>query len=131
MCISRYGILVFVMLFFYGCEKAVVVPREDIVSNMVRVFMHDRSTYTLLVKNPNFDELEMKCYHWVERIRIKMDVPLEQAMWAQVFWVPYGDAWPNVKVIKEIIIHIHSEKNIEGGAWDHGKLGRGTTNVIE
>ncbi len=28
-------------------------------------------------------------------------------------------------------IHISSEKDIEGGGWNHGKFGRGQTSVIK
>ena len=50
----------------------------------------------------------------------------------------FCDRWIIIKLMKEIEkslhdyldyleLHIHSEKNLEGAGWDHGKLGSGTT----
>lgn len=80
----------------------------------------------------NDKEGVMKYYrengHRTGYVRIIPDCPKGQKMWARIVWENYGR---NTWVIYGLELHVHSEKNIEGGGWDNGKFGKGTTQVIE
>lgn len=97
------------------------------IENVVRVFMHEPDLYTFGVQNPESSEVRMitmKCY---DGVKIFTDVPADKRMWVEVFRT--GNGWESNRY--RIEIHVYSEKNIEGGGWDHGKFGKGTTQVIK
>ena len=105
---------------------------EIIVKNVKRVFMHDPGRYSVLVQDPG--SLEYKPLNvpgWgsasnCHSIRIFGDVPESDSIWLRFHYI--GEAGD---LQRELEIHIRSEKDIEGGGWDHGKHGRGQTNILQ
>jgi len=82
----------------------------------------------LLRKRPNSKELVMesyRCSNYSKCVRLFSDVNRDNKMWALVRG--RRGHW-NLSYLE---IHLHSVKNIEGTGWDHGKGGKGTTQVIE
>lgn len=121
-----YALLFFCALFFLsGCREDEKVERME---NVVRVFWHEGAHYSVMVRQPNSTRLHIirlsPIWESLEKrgVRIFADVPLKDPMWAEVKW--------RGCCLSDLEIHTHSEKNIEGGGWDHGKFGRGTTTVI-
>lgn len=111
---------------------------DERIDNVARVLMHEPGYYSILVKEKN-NNLVCRSFGQYGRVSVKIiaDVQSDQPMWAQVF--------PNLierdstfyplcnyseKYDPYVEIHIHSGKDIDGAGWDHGKFGRGKTNVI-
>lgn len=61
-------------------------------------------------------------------VKLISDCQKGQKMWVRIVWENYaGNRW----AVYGLELHVHSEKNIEGGSWDKGKLGKGMTQIIE
>ena len=103
---------------------------EKTIQNVVRVFMHEYKHYSVFVREPGTSELKQITLNPEIRgtVRIFADVPEGQNMWVYTHSFSGGI---DIEVGVDIDIHVHSEKNIEGAVWDHGKLGRGNTHIIE
>ena len=77
-----------------------------------------------MVQEPGLAELKMKTYDLNGTLSLLFsDVSPTNHMWAQIIYAKNG--------LKNLAIHIHSPKDINGAGWDHGKLGRGQTQVLE
>ncbi|MBI4991666.1 MAG: hypothetical protein HZB99_00410 [Candidatus Harrisonbacteria bacterium] len=105
---------------------------EEKVENIVRVLMHDRYNWTLITEKNDSKELKMEAYRcndYSDCVHLFKDVSGEEKMWSHVVMRDNGinARW---RVIS-LEIHLHSEKNVEGAGWDHGKTGKGMTQVIE
>ncbi|MDO8622474.1 MAG: hypothetical protein Q7R80_04550 [bacterium] len=122
-----------------GCEdKKQSTLRID---HVVRVFMHEPHRYTLLAQHAESKELipyEFTVYRFeykdsagklLERcgIHLKTDAARGEPMWAT------SDRWGHQPPGNDCVltIHLHDPTEVEGGGWDHGKHGRGTTQVVE
>lgn len=97
--------------------------------NIVRVMMHKPTEYTLYERNG--DELKP---HFLKSTNFTLiaDVPPEKLMWAEGYKIKGSDpytGWEDPIILK---IHIHSEKEIQGGGWEvnRGKFGTETGNTI-
>ena len=131
----RYPIVAFSViitsLVLLGCSERTEEVRID---NVVRVFWHEGTRYSLQVRKPNSAEIETIAINNNmcggksprDRIKILADVPLLDSMWVR-YTVNFN--W-NLDCLEALEIHIHSEKDIDGGGWNHGKFGRGQTSVI-
>jgi hypothetical protein len=100
-----------------GCAQKYNIKKQD---NILRVFMHEPNDYSIMYKQ--IDELKTIR---IGRARVMADVPEGKPMWAK--WLEADDSHHNKC---EAEIHIHSPKDIDGGAWNHGKRGRGQTVVL-
>ena len=111
-----------------GCGRSRL--EEVQINNVVRVFWHESTRYSVQVREPNSVEIKTIilrseiCNN--QQARILADVPLGNPMWVR-FVMDYN--W-NMDCLRVLEIHIHSEKDIEGGGWDHGKFERGQTSVV-
>ncbi len=113
-----------------SCTGSVIETTKH--TNVVRVFWHELSSYSILVKNGN----ELKTIPLPSRqcaainglrgegVRIFADVPRDADMWVTVD-IPSGET-----CFLALTIHVHSELDINGGGWNHGKHGSGQTTVI-
>jgi len=116
-------------LVFSGCGGR---DEEVRVDNVVRVFWHEGTLYSFHVREPNSVEIKLVFTHYTMCVNqrtytnILADVPLGNPMW--VYYI-INHNWDR-SCLKVLEIHIHSEKDIEGGGWNHGKFGRGQTSVI-
>ena len=128
------GLVVLLIIggFFYGISYLAsgVEEGQDKIENVVRVFMHEPGNYSFLVEDKKSEKLVLMSYYTYnqEEVDLVTDVPANQKMWATVSWEKRGDG---SIFFKEIVIHLHSANDVEGGAWNHGKHGRGTTHVLE
>lgn len=103
--------------------------REIVIKDIVQVSHHERDLYTFRIQEGSSPELERVTIYFKGKPREIMDVPLGQKM-----WVKYTARWEfgmNAPTKINGEIHFHSVKDIQGGGWDHGKHGRGTTTVLE
>jgi hypothetical protein len=114
-------------------------PEKTYKSNIVRVFMHEPKNFSVLRMK------EDKCllvdtFH--QNVIIVCDVPEGESMWYEI----NNPVWYDIENPEQktpppnggylfrcnwVRIHIHSALDINGGGWDHGKHGRGQTQVIE
>lgn len=110
-----------------GCGNRV---EEVQINNVVRVFWHENTRYSVQVREPNSAEIKTitlnpnMCLD--QQARILADVPFGNPMRVR-YVIDYN--W-NLDCLRVLEIHIRSEKDIEGGGWNHGKFGQGQTSVI-
>lgn len=114
---------------FLGCSQRIEEVR---INNVVRVFWHENTRYSVQVREPGSVEIktirispQYMCSE--NQLRLLADVPPEKSMWIRYV---INQNWDS-DCLKLLEIHIHSEKDIEGGGWNHGKFGRGQTSVIK
>lgn len=102
-------------------------PVDEKIDNVVRIFMHSPRQFSVLVESGS-NELTLRTlpYLWGE-VKIFTDVPRGQKNW--VILNGYHSTMNGNHLSLEL--HIHSPKDVEGGGWDHGKSGKGMTQVIE
>lgn len=115
------------LYFCNAVDREVVGHSEKRVDNVVRVFMHQPHEYTFMIEKDGTAELETHHFRYA-KIRLVADVPAEDQMWALVREVEERGGY---KFVEEIVIHIHSPKDINGAGWDRGKSGSGQTHVVE
>lgn len=100
------------------------------INNVERVFMHKIGQYSFLLSEgttlKTFYFPRHDCYP--TRYIIKADVPEGKPM--HLKWKGDKYYFNSDIYYTEVEIHIHSAKNIEGGAWNRGKFGSGRTVVI-
>lgn len=120
-----------VSLVFLGCSSRLEEKRID---NVVRVFWHENTKYSVIVRKHGSAEIEtfvlkesMCGDNPRGKVRIVADVPLGNTMWVRYVT---NFNW-NLDCLEVLEIHVHSEKDIIGGGWNHGKFGSGQTVVIE
>ena len=120
------GCFIFVLLAFFGSmifltylseRERVPLPPTITYKPVVRVFLHERGHASFFVNEAH----EIKHIdHGNCGVQFISDVPKDEPMWAL-----YDTR------TRETFIHIHDVKEVNGGAWNHGKFGQGTTNVVE
>lgn len=138
----------FFTMSFMGCDEAKENKEEttktEKLENVVRVFMHDSSSYTLACLDNSTKEIIMRYvkiepyrspkFGFVGDVKIFADIPLEKPMWAEIQRYYRGGVLSGIA----LIIHVHSEKNIDGGDWEKRvqegkftKVIKGHTSVIK
>lgn len=134
------SVIAFIALAILGCGDQ--RQPELRIDNVVRVFMHEPHRYTLFAQRPETKELAV--YEFSIRkgfeyrrangeilkrcdIRLLADVPNGEPMWATS--ERWGSSPPGADCV--LTIHLHDPTEIDGGGWDHGKFGHGTTHAIE
>lgn len=128
-------VLVAIIVIFtsVGCSDG---PRENVViENVVRVLYHEYNRYTFFTQPGGINsEIFKKTVDFGqynnedEKIHILPDVEAGRKNWVRYgFYISGSGSWTLI----DAEIHIHSEKDIEGGGWNHGKFGSGATSVID
>lgn len=133
------GALVLTGLIFTGLhfwiehEKQVNAERlkqENKVENIARIFMHEPGVYSFLIADKDGILHPTDNYRYSpEHVKMPSDVPKGKLKWAREYYA-LDPRWPQ-NPTRYLEIHIHSEKDIEGGGYNHGKFGRGQTSVVE
>jgi hypothetical protein len=112
------------------------------IENVERVLENERGHYVLYARHDShymLDRYEIcvkpstdysACYVPAKMVT---DVAKNEPMWAEVGLFYESDRvtpenWTNAG---NLIIHLHTAKEINGGGWDHGKFGNGQTTVVE
>lgn len=125
-------VLALITLFFaiFACSKE---PQKKLerIDNIERVFMHEPSKYTFWIRNDASGEIKIKTVDVGSGGNVKIfdDVPAGQKMWITILMV--DEPYDGMDFIPTLEIHLHDLKDVQGAGWDHGKLGNGTTEVIE
>lgn len=107
------------------------------VSNIERVLMHEPGNFTFIVKNKDgsFGQLHLSSrgslgVKLLNNLATDEPIRVEYMCKIQCKDVPENfSAW--FVVAKSVRVYIHSAKDINGAGWNHGKHGRGQTEVIE
>lgn len=108
-----------------ACPEAVYESPMDVrVDNVVRIFMHTPNSFTVLIEQTGTKELKLHKFDFAATVTVFADVAPESKMWA-MFKRDKGKGYGVLE------LHVHAPASIEGGGWDKGKDGRGTTHVIE
>lgn len=129
--IHIFTIIIIMSIFCFGLSTCIPENTGVIVKiEFIRVFMHEPHHYSILSeKNTELQEIEIDCYG--DRPRIFKDILDNEPMYltAKLFraknWMYPTDRYLNVE------IHIHSEKDMNGAGWNHGKFGKGDTTILE
>lgn len=129
------GITLFLAgIFLGGCGGTDFEKRID---NVARVLWHQGHSYAVFVRDADTNQLkpiEFPTYQCDqskppdEVFVVTEDADPNKSMWLDYAWS--HNEWSGTCVHK-LYIHVHSEKDIEGGAWNRGKFGRGQTIVIQ
>jgi len=114
-------------VFLIGCADK---PGEEIiVRNIVRVFWHEYNRYSVMTREPGSREIKTVNFaRYARKVVIIADVRPYESMWARVIPIKGKDLDYWVELVE---IHIRTEKDVEGGGWNHGKHGSGSTHVIQ
>lgn len=115
------------LLMLSACAGPKPQPTSERIENIQRVFYHEHSRYTLMVVDPETKQATMRTFN---NVVLFFDVSDGEPMWALykvtdaswdiTTWIP----------IYQLKIHMTSPSAVEGGAWNHGKFGSGSTEVI-
>jgi len=142
----------FLPFLFYLEDKSHIYKdmQDEEVKNVVRVFMNDPNEYTFFINQPESHELIVKNFSVRDvrnqgdstliasrEVKVFADVPSEKKMWVLVKKVNHiytrmlssQIVW-QYPIVYSLELHIHSEKEVEGGGWNHGKSGSGITQVV-
>lgn len=116
------------MVIFAGCAQE-KIPDEKI-TNVARIFMHEPHRFSVFIQSPQSQEVivrELKC-HREDGVKFFTDVAPTENAWILLQFRNVGRfGWD----ITNIVMHIHNVQEMEGAGWDHGKHGRGQTQVIQ
>ncbi len=130
---KRNVLAVVICALMVGCSSGEV--SDERINNVVRVFWHEHDRYSVLVERSEgvYSIVSLPanvCVHNGAMVLIIADVPAREKMWvsAKIKRGASNDVNP---CIKKMEIHVHSPKDVEGAAWNHGKFGSGQTSVIE
>ncbi len=107
-----------------GCGTKVQI-RQRTISNVVRVFWHEAERYSIMVVEPD-NQLKIISLNTTmcsnsDGMHIYQDVKMGDKMWV---YEKLKSDFLNGECIIELHLHISSEKDIEGGGWNHGKASR-------
>ena len=130
----RYLLALGTAILFIGCFFQPERIEEEKIDNVVRVFWHEGNNFSVMVKPSGTNRLklirfpEYHCDTDAPGVRIFTDVESDKPMWVSSK-VGFGGSvkW----CVYFVDIHIHSEKDVDGGGWNHGKFGSGQTSVIQ
>jgi hypothetical protein len=113
-------------LFIFGLFACGDSSARKKITGVQRIFMHDTTTFSFMIVDNGTQRLEEVDAH---NVLFVLDVLPNETDWAEASGKKnigcIDDGW------NELIIHLHSPAEVEGGGWDHGKSGHGTTNVVE
>ncbi len=106
------------------------------INNVVRVFMHTTTYYTLFTQEPGSEIVGQTSLQTCDRshdddhppVQIVTDVAEEELMWAEVATV-YAQA--DLDYLGLCTLHLHSFDEVHGAGWNNGKHGSGETSVVE
>ncbi|OGY41747.1 MAG: hypothetical protein A2Y82_02610 [Candidatus Buchananbacteria bacterium RBG_13_36_9] len=108
--------------------------KKEKIENITRIFMHEPYRYTFFIDGQNDKKEVLVKTIRASCIKIYNNVLANETSWIEyVIWdqndplQKRGDNW-DVRILE---IHIHDISQIQGAGWDHGKFGKGATNVIE
>jgi len=113
------------------------------VSGITRVLMHEPDHFTFLVPNTNNKKLgQLRIRTYQNQTTIVTDLQDNESIKIQylcgnlrVAWscesIPQDFSTWNVDFASQLIIHLHSAKDIDGAGWNHGKFGSGNTTVVQ
>ncbi len=96
---------------------------------MVRVFMNEPKLFTVLIQSPGSTQLKLIQF-FSSNVEFQTDVSTNDSMWVEGESLPIYSS-SNVIHMKKMTIHLHSAHNLEGSGWNHGKSGKGQTQVIK
>lgn len=117
-------IVVFLSLLVVGCADKKVGER---VIEIERVFMNEPGVYSFMYKADGQLVLRGGDSYTRWLYTLIDDVPPDKPMWVKIEeWDRFID--PNFFKYE---IHIHAASDVEGGGWNHGKHGQGTTVVVQ
>ncbi|MEK7584580.1 MAG: hypothetical protein AAB490_05020 [Patescibacteria group bacterium] len=103
-------------------------PTSERIENVQRVFYHERSRYTIMTMDPTTKKAAMRTFY--SDVSLFFDVENGQPMWALHETVDYTHDFNQWIPVTQTEIHMTSPSAVEGGAWNHGKFGSGSTEVI-
>ena len=104
------------------------------IENIERIHYHEGASFTYWQRVEGHKIIPIRFRHswWgyeKTKIIIYDDLKPDEKMWA--IERGSGDPHEEGSVVDYVEIHVHSIKEIQGGGWNHGKFGRGTTTVVE
>jgi hypothetical protein len=101
-------------------------PKQEKIENVVRIFMHEPGHYSLMIQLSGSISATMRTVNLSGcEPKFIMDAPKDGEMWV---YIEYPRLENDNRGIADF--HIHSENDIDGGGWNHGKFGSGQTQVI-
>jgi hypothetical protein len=125
----RLWVLIVGLLFgSAGCAEKI---RGEHVTHVKRIFMQDPKRFTLLVQDVHTRKMQIREMPFFEYCGLYAttfvpDVSVGDDLWVMVVEKRSGGV---SRCTAEM--HIHSEGDLEGGGWNHGKRGHGQTTVLE
>jgi len=125
--ILRLVIIGFWFALAIGCSGQII---EGKILNVERVYWHEGCFYSFTVPIENsvgFHNVSAPrglCDR--DNVSIIPDVPTGEKMWVHYVIEKRVDTY-----LDKLEIHVHAVTDINGGGWNHGKLGTGQTTVIE
>ena len=123
-------VLIVILLFFVFGTFIYSSPKVENYGDVVRVFWHENTRYSIQIKQNGSKDISVVTFENVDVVKLTADVPENEIMYVRAVGKRnlFGLGFKQYDLLE---IHIHSEKNIEGGGWNHGKQGSGTTNVVQ
>ena len=126
------SLIVVTLLIGCNCSNSAYTKMPDEkIENVVRIFMHEPSRYSIMIQDPNSSELKTMQFNLYNfcRAKIVADVPKNEKMW--IFLKSKKHNVNKDTYYTSFELHVRSAEDINGAGWNHGKFGSGTTTVIE
>lgn len=93
--------------------------------NIQRVMLKSENFATIIM--PPTLEKSLNVVNFKDHeISFVADLSETESMYAIERYIKYQGRYRSL-----LSVHVHSSKQIEGGAWDEGKFGKGITRIIE
>ena len=115
------------LLMLSACAGPKPQPTSEHIENIQRVFYHEASRYTLMIVDPETKQATMRTF---DNVVLIFDVSDGEPMWALYTVTDFFRGISKWILIYQLKIHMSSPSAVEGGAWNHGKFGSGSTEVI-
>lgn len=122
----RYLVIFLTLITIMACCPSDFDPSTKRVY-VDKVFMNENTRYTFITIENGEAIVREKSTHYPRRIHLYTDVPKGERMYIEYYEKCSG----GTKMLQRLDIHIHNLDEIQGGGWNHGKFGRGETQVIE
>jgi len=118
-------------MFSVGCSES-TKPYEQKIENIERIFMHEPGRYSIFVRTPRTNQCHFEKIAGYGggdvQVFLYTDVKHGNPMWITI----KGENFPNgQKYYHTLEFHVRDMESIQGGGWDHGKFGKGTTSVVQ
>ena len=120
-----------------GCEDQWewVLFNTERINGVVRVFMHRPEEYSVMISNETDLELKLYTYYIDDNFKIFEDAPANGEMWILIKrYKRRADHDGDNVWIRLAEIHIHSEKDVNGGEWMERRVKHtltGETNLVK